>query len=397
MSAILVSASQFSTFQTCKRAWAFDKIDGIKKPETSATNEGQSIHAEVENYYLTGEPPTRPESLALLLHLPNKADTKAVPETAFTFTWPGQEAVVRGFMDLFQYEPMRVWDHKTTSSKRYFKTEADLITDPQALCYGLAARVLAKNFNASDNVDLQWTYVIRERPKTRPPHTQAVTLSQTLTMLEDGIALLNPIVSDIVQITKSKVPAAQVDPSPGDACFKYGGCPYKDRCPDYAGHKPKGLEMPDNDLLALLRAASNEPVADVALPALDSQRPPEPAPVKETVESLSMPPIDTSKVETVADVQAVVPADAQPNVSQTEPPVPPAVEASKRGRPKAKTADVPVPPTVLPTPPQAPPKAAPTNVLESVKTLAIQALESNSFVEAQILVDTLMQLKFPRE
>jgi hypothetical protein len=403
MEHVNVSASQFSTFKSCKRAWAFDKIDRVPRVESPSANEGTAIHAEIENFYLTGEAPKRPESLALTLHLPplNKA-SEIRAEQAFSFVWPGQPALVRGFMDLWQPNPMAIWDHKTTSSKRYFKTSDDLIKDSQAICYGFAARVLTDNLASNDDVRLQWTYVVREQPKTRPPLTEAVVLNQSLTMLEDGVAELTPVVSDIVQITKTTKKAADVEPNPGEACFRYGGCPYRDLCSDYAGHKQKGLQMPGTDLLALLRAASNEPVVEAALPPLDTPKAepaPTPAPPPSSVPT--MPPLDTSGI--VGKGSPIIPPDAQPNVSENDPPVPPQVETARRGRPKTAKAvtdgHAGFPVTSVPTPPippTAPVSAAPgdwrNGVTASLESCVTELIRNKQYNHARDLLLVLAEI-----
>lgn len=337
----MLSASQISTFRDCPRKWAFDKLDGVPRKESFSANEGTAIHAEVEDYYVNGNAPSRPEALALMTHLPQPSPS-LVAEQEFSFVWPGENALVRGYMDLFCHAPLKVWDHKTTSSKRYFKTVEDLMVDPQATIYGLAARLLENAMR--EDVELQWTYVIREQPKTRAPHTHVVAFTQTTDMLYDAMNVLNPSVSELVQIASASAKAKDVPANSGDPCFRYGGCPYKDLCADYAGHKKEAIQMPDNDLLALLRAASNavevpsEPVPPAPIPAATPSAGPAPA----------MPLMDTSAVSEAVTVQ-VVPPDAQPNVSESDPPPPP-TEAPKRGRPKAKTDGAPAPAPPLPSP-----------------------------------------------
>jgi hypothetical protein len=387
---VLLSASQITTFRDCPRKWAFDKLDGVPRKESFSANEGTAIHAEVEDYYVNGKPPSRPEALALMTHLPQPS-AGLVSEQEFSFVWPGENALVRGYMDLFRLEPLKVWDHKTTSSKRYFKTVEDLMVDPQATLYGMAARLLAGS-GLSQDVELQWTYVIREQPKTRPPHTHIVAFTQTADMLYDAVNNLNPTVSELVQISEASAKAKDVRPISGDPCFRYGGCPYRDLCSDYAGHKKEAIQMPDNDLLALLRAASNTVVDTPTNIPTEA-----PAPVTNT----SAPPMPALNTAGVSDdvVTQVVPPDAQPNVSENDPPPPP-VEAPKRGRPKAKVdaapapAPAPAPAFVLePAPAPAPvpaPVPAPSTALDTLlRQVLNKALDEGAFDVAFNTINSL--------
>ena len=376
----MLSASQISTFRDCPRKWAFDKLDGVPRKESFSANEGTAIHAEVEDYYVNSNAPSRPEALSLMTHLPQPSPD-LVAEQEFSFVWPGQNALVRGYMDLFRPAPLKVWDHKTTSSKRYFKTVEDLMVDPQATIYGLAARILVSDMQG--DVDLQWTYVIREQPKTRAPHTHVVAFTQTPEMLYDAMGVLNPSVSDLVQIASASAKAKDVPANSGDPCFRYGGCPYKDLCADYAGHKKEAIQMPDNDLLALLRAASNA----VEVPSEPAPTPAAPIPAS-AGPAPAMPLMDTSSVSDSVTVQ-IVPPDAQPNVSENDPPPPP-LEAPKRGRPKSKVEAAPAPAFVLapapapaPTPPPAPaadPAPAQTSNLDTLlRQVLNKAIDEKAF------------------
>lgn len=325
-----ISASQLSTFESCKRLWGYEKVEGRRKPDTDATADGTAIHSEVEAYFRHGTHPVRPESQILLTHLPKPAP-ELLPEAEFTLAWPGVDALLRGKIDLVDPRNHTIYDHKTTSSiDRYAKSSDELRLDAQTVMYGLAYRAM---FSKVEEINLRWNYVKREQPKTRPPQTRPVDLVQDLTLLEEGLQKWHPVVVELVQITKSRVRALDIPANPGDACFKFGGCPFRDECPDYAG-KRKIVEPPVSDpavlaLLAKLGAATPAPLPDpeyvaAAVPA----KPPL------VLVAPSMPLLDSVRI--AFDVQsAVVPPDAQPNVSKVDPPPPPVVEVKRgRGRPK---------------------------------------------------------------
>ncbi len=330
-----ISASQLTTFATCRRAWAYEKLEGITRPETGATNDGTAIHNEVECYFKNGTAPERPEAKALLGLCPPRAE-HLVAEAEFTLAWPGEDALLRGKIDLVDPVNHVIYDHKTTSNiDRYAKSEEDLATDAQTVLYGVAYRAV---FDNRDEVQLQWNYVKREQPRNRPPQTRPVTLTQNLEMLEAGLLKWRPVVADLVQIAKRRPKAVEVEASPGEACFKYGGCHFKDLCPDYAGHrKVKEVDPVSPEILAKLAALSSSTPAPlpesraevVEVPPESRQLIPLAAPPPPV-----MPLLDSVRI--ALDIApSVVPPDAQPNVSPTEPAPPPVVEVKRgRGRPK---------------------------------------------------------------
>jgi hypothetical protein len=308
----------------------------------------------VEDYFKHGTDPTRPEAKALLGLCPPRAD-HLIPEAEFTLAWPGEDALLRGKIDLVDPTQDLVIDHKTTSSiDRYAKSQDDLTDDAQAILYGVAYRAVFKNI---DTIRLQWNYVKREQPKTRPPQTRAVPLTQTLAMLEAGLVKWRPVVADLVQIAKRRPKAEAVDPSPGEACFKYGGCHYRDRCADYAGNRKVKETPPMNPAvlarLAALSAGTPAPLPDFkvstdtiiddeASAILESRQ--IATPPTTVAPPPNMPLLDSVRI--ALDIApAVVPPDAQPDVSPNDPPPPPLVEVKRgRGRPKkdaavTKTAD----------------------------------------------------------
>lgn len=344
-----LSASQLATYKDCPRKWYFDKVEGIERSETKATAEGTAIHSEVEGWYLNGVAPTRPTARALLSHLPKPGDGSIYVEDEVSLVWPSVEPVlVRGYIDLLWIRDgmsPRVHDHKTTSQKRYIKTVDDLRTDPQVLIYGLAARIrqAGLGYRPSNTIENQWTYVVREDPKTRPPHSEAVSFTQTLSELEEGLRLWSPTVTELVQIAKRGKSPLNMAQTRADqsACYKYGVCPYNHLCPDFAGRKEEPMSP---DILARLAAASNSPMTvKTPEPVTPTQSEPmltapDPTPVYTPPK---MPLLDTLRA-LESSQQPVIPPDAQPNVSENDPPPPPVAEVKRgRGRPKAVTAPTP--------------------------------------------------------
>lgn len=376
-----LSASQLVTFTTCRRAWAFDKLEGVERPETEATNEGKAIHQEVEDYFRHGTAPTRKPAQALLQHLPGRHPALK-PEFTFELVWPGEPAYLRGAIDLLDPRVDFIYDHKTTTNiDRYAKTEDDLRLDAQTVMYGLAYRALIRRV---DDVNLQWTYVQREDPKTRPPKTRPVVLTQTKALLEEGLHHWAPVVTELVQIHRAKPNIDDVPASPGEACFKYGGCHYRYQCSSYAGRKPPvEKETPvsvDFSLLASLGAslATTMPVKPAATPEPEPES--RPLPGAATVHTPPPMPLLDSVMVALDIAPAVVPPDAQPNVSPSDPP-PPTPEPVKRGRGRPKKDpvvtinSVPMEP-VLPPPPSGPVLVTPREAEDLLETQGIVTTKS---------------------
>lgn len=367
---VLISASQLATFQDCPVKWGYDKLDGREREESDAANQGTAIHSEVEAWFDSGVAPSKPESLALLQHLPARGEPGLRVEAPISFVWPGVDVpvLVRGYMDLFRGARAggrpKVWDHKSTSRKKYIKTADDLKGDAQVVCYGVGARLetVWAGGELPDEVDFQWTYVIREQPKTRAPYTEPVEFTQNLTDLESGLRRWSPVVAAIAaahQIPKGEKPRAlQLHPDQA-ACHKYGGCPHRFVCPHYVGKpEPEPEVKPVSpEMRARLAAASAQ--APRPLPSAE----PTPPPMASEFTPPKMGLIDTLRIQ---DVPAqVVPPDAQPNVSVNDPPPPPLVEVApkRRGRPP-KDRSVAPPPAPAPLAQQISAQVDPSKSLE---------------------------------
>lgn len=352
-STIMVSASQLATYRDCPRKWAFDKLDKVPREENDAANEGSAIHDEVEAWYLHGTPPTRPTAKALLSHLPARETQGLLAEEPVQFVWPGahgEPVLLRGFVDLMHMGSdgvVTIYDHKSTSQKKYIKTVDDLRYDPQVLAYGIGARLhaSANGRPIPETVRMQWTYVVRENPKTKPPHSEPVVLEQTTADLEEGLRRWQGTVTDMVRATvESRTTpvgsrALKVLSNP-EACFKYGKCPFRDLCPDYAGAAPAQKEVVpmSAELFAKLAAMSNATPPSAPPSDIEVTTAPIAAP-EPKFEPPKMPLLDTLRA-IESSQQSVVPPDAQPNVSQNDPPPPQVVQSApkKRGRPaKIKT------------------------------------------------------------
>jgi RecB family exonuclease len=399
---IALSPSQLATFQDCKRKWAFDKLDGLKRPESASANAGTAIHKEVEEWVngLVEEPKSAPAK-ALVQALKDRGivpgKSAAFSEVPFNFVWPNTEPPIwiRGIIDLLDLsDPTRpqVIDFKTVSSKQGFKRADDVKAGPQGVVYPLGASLVAQDHGLppTTETDLTWIYAVREEPTHRPAASHTAPWSVPAGAVEVGLAQLDPLVREMAALTVKKAKALEVLANP-EACFKYGPCPYREHCPDAPKKKTKESPPVSLDALAALASLPAMTFEPAALPPEAAPAAPQPLHTPPT-----MPLLEALKPDTTIAVQ-VVPPDARPNVSANDPPPPPAVETKRgRGRPKgsknAPKVDAPVevpsqPPTdnaclepvveplpvafTVTTPPPPPP---PTDDNEAIRALGMRIL-----------------------
>lgn len=355
-----ISASQISTFRDCQIKWHYEKVIGQTRPAGDAANLGTDIHTEMENWYRHGIVPTLKEALALLEVAPTRSPDLE-PEGDIDF-WldPTVPARVKGYSDLRRFHPDRpkVWDWKSTSSiARYAKSEADLITDPQMVIYGLGTRLDCEHrfgtFPAV--VDLALVYVQTKSSKAKTPETKVVPIRQTLTILEDGFDKLRPALIGIKALDSIDIPEADIPgPTNKDACYKYGGCPFRESCLWYnrtrSAPKPAHVEPTQEETRMNLKLIA---AAKAKMAAAQATKPaPEPTPkaelapppsgaVEPSPEPDGMPLIDTSKVDDSVQVN-VTPPEAAPDVTPEDPPVPvePAPKAKAKPTKSAPKADL---------------------------------------------------------
>lgn len=396
-----ISASQISTVRDCAAKWAFDKIDGIERVEGGAAALGTRIHTLIERWFDHGEVPAGVDgdadsiraatvALTIIQHLPPRGPGVET-EREIHFYWKDADVFVKGFIDLFRGgEVPHVFDHKSTSSiSKYAKSEEDLALDPQALFYGLAARLdhHERTGVLPEFVDLQWTYGETVTPKTKLPQSRPVRVRQSLKVLEEGLESLKPYAAKIRTLHETVKSGTEVE---GDlsACWKYGPCPYRDRCTTYQQSRstpPAFEEKPmviDSNLLARLSAASNsaEAVHDAG---------PEITPEPHMV---SMP---TPEVLVASEV---LPPDAAKDVSENDPPPPPLVESREKGAKAARSRRRPGPRgeevVELPfTPVSAPaPVTDLGDIRAALKGLVVKALGEHDLDNSQRFLSALLIL-----
>ena len=274
------SASQISSFESCPRAWYFDKIEKRPRVEKLATYFGSRFHEFREEYFYTskmpdennlcadktrkvadelvqlklaktGDPVAEATNLLKdaaklskmgLVHLPmpNMIQNENVERSIDVTTSVG---MVRGYVDFFlpdqgavgywprevQWQPTNgvplVGDHKTTSSKDYIKTLDELMnTDPQPALYGKAAL----EWTGAPVVDFLWHYNVKKGRKEAVPVRFRMSADQVL----DRFAQVENTAKKMLDVFENapSINPSDVTPNP-KACDNYGGCPHRDYCP----------------------------------------------------------------------------------------------------------------------------------------------------------------------
>lgn len=277
---ILLSASQVDTFLSCARKWAFRSIWKIDGPPDSSAILGTAVHSVAEDYLTAGKEPDVHKALRLPKgggypgeneHYPGAIfqagrHLNPAPGTVYVegrkkwrtpvARWQGQmdgltvlvppeAAQAMNIQPGFRYpydrfldgnkplaprfgERLTVLDHKSTSDFKYQKQphatayNVALQDDVQANLYAWAA---LQEF-PTDLVDLLWIYYrTRGRPEARKTH---ITVSREhVTGKIQEIDKTARVMLDLYQLR----PQISELPPTTSQCGKYGGCPYRDRCP----------------------------------------------------------------------------------------------------------------------------------------------------------------------
>lgn len=279
-----VSASQITTFRDCPRKWYFEKVAGLTRPGTSATDLGSAVHSVLEAY-LRGEiasiePSDEVHAIALsgVEHLPTPHPGLEV-ELSLADDMPLSDSPVPvlGFVDLIDHENNEIIDHKTSSSPRYTKTESELRGNVQLHLY---ARAYFERFPERDRVTLTHVYY---GTKSRWSKRVSVVVTR-----EENARVWQGVKDTITQMVQaSTAPNAGAVPACYDECDKYGGCPFKGACVRAASYTPKTLETKtletktDKEPKTMSQMTEQQRLAALTGGARPSYLPTQPAPAPE--------------------------------------------------------------------------------------------------------------------
>lgn len=221
----ILSATEIDTFETCRRKWAYQYLDGIKPAASKAAEFGLKVHGFLQKYltgysidYHTAEGRVVNPGLH---YLPKSLPQENVERPIFFFL---NRHIFHGYIDFFEQVGSQVWligDHKTCSNLSRVPSPAELKKNIQANVYAQWA-FTEKN---AEVVKLRWIYY---RTQGLP---KAVCVEAELTHQEavENSAKISQTAEEILTIVRDKLPSS-VQPKNLDACFKYGRCPFYAQC-----------------------------------------------------------------------------------------------------------------------------------------------------------------------
>lgn len=253
-----VSASAVSTWRDCPRKWGFRYLDGVIVPPGPGAELGSEVHAVLEDYLRTGNRVGTGKAHTIAsrgFDLLSLYVGRGKVEQEIEFDIDG--VPFSGRIDYFLPEEALIIDHKTTSNKRWAKTAVELATDLQAVLYAHWATLET----GSEEIDGRWIYY-----QTKGAHL----VWQVQAPLRSDRMVLDAAASDGRKMLAASSAGKCAEDMPADlsACGKYGGCPYRDRCPASDGKQ----------VFAQIRAAmaAERPSVEPTINAPETEAPPAP-------------------------------------------------------------------------------------------------------------------------
>jgi hypothetical protein len=300
-------AADPGTSEGCLRRYWFEYRKGLKPEQQTWQTLGTELHAQNEQYLLTGEK-HHMGSLALsglhMLPKPFTVDPRIMVEHEIGGTletaplrasgipvagyidcihWQGTNSGTGDIMDVVDPEgTVEVCDFKTTSNEKYIKTPQEMSRTLQMTIYGKWALVTRQ----AEQVRLSHAYYI-----TKGRHTpRKVSLRVHRDQIDERWEYVERLASSLVEVVKEDNP----DKVPGNtkACDAYRGCPHQSYCSAYSHNSLAsvlgtdfaasllGLDKPSDSILTL----PNENTGNMSLLAkLQAATTPAPATVKPEV------------------------------------------------------------------------------------------------------------------
>lgn len=212
-----VSASQISTYLSCKRQWWWNKIAGLPTTQKPSAALGEAVHTSIEGY-LAGQPALHPVAVPARKKLDELRALSPLVETRMERRLRNGLVFI-GRIDLLALDEALVVDHKTTSSLQYAKTEEELRGDVQMLAYAyeLHCRKPVDEVRVAHNVLL-----------TRGSGHRYTETSIPAPVILDGWRRIQDITDEMKQT--AQVEAPDTVPPTWSACDKYGGCDFREQC-----------------------------------------------------------------------------------------------------------------------------------------------------------------------
>lgn len=274
------SASMVKDFERCARYGYQRHRNGLATESGAAADTGTMLHGQWEQYSKHGTAPTDPRAIGALSFLPPPGATGVVVERAFQFPSPLPGVTWTGHWDLYDgRDPNNhvVTDHKSTSDFKYAKAPHELQTDPQMVLYAQATdpahaaetqecpdcRGSGKRWERDgltqhsscegcqstgrlapltllgvkprlpdSSVTVRHLVTLTKAIKTgRPAREVAFTFNPET--LAEAYARLNATLAHIAKNIWPTPHWEQVEPTWGDPCDAYGGCPFLSYCQEH--------------------------------------------------------------------------------------------------------------------------------------------------------------------
>ena len=263
-----VSASQFKSYEQCKRKWYFEKVVNLPRPPAEHFAFGTVLHGVIERWMLADDTGRGPDGKPVELYPPgwHIADADN-PERAWAlspihqdlirnlihnaisngdlirvrgreiesemrrvlFEFEGTRVVISGFIDVIGHDCVQ--DHKSSKKKRsggtYFLSKDKLAQDVQLLIY--AAEVLFRAQERGEaiptHVKLRHNQFLKDHDSPFTKHTEVIVSvediqrnwARCLMMAQEMFALRT-------------IPKYIFVPPTDSACNDYGGCPFLSIC-----------------------------------------------------------------------------------------------------------------------------------------------------------------------
>lgn len=252
---MIISASQIETHSDCARKWFFASVKKLPQIPKGSTSLGTVLHSVAERWHRaddlgrdeSGKPvelfppgwhiddkgvPIDPGDQLMLKEMVGAAIEGGVWErlpgrrVEWGFMMPVIDDVeLMGFVDVLM--PDAIWDHKTTSKKRYAKSGAAIASSAQMNIYAKALTVLREMEGAAPlaTIQLRHNTFIFENLQARK------------TVAEVDISRVHDYWSSEIEPRAERMKRHRTldswhdfEPPPPQACMAYGGCPFLSIC-----------------------------------------------------------------------------------------------------------------------------------------------------------------------
>lgn len=335
----MFSASQIATAELCERKWGWTYLENIRLPPPPAAAKGVELHTYLEEsigtrFWNLSDPiyPLVAPARKLLEAVPLDAEIEYYFELKLGPGSAGTWHDFRGYIDLtwLEHATPVVWDHKSTGNLAWAKNPEDLLKDPQATLYAKAA--WDKYYLGEPGaVDLRWQYY---RTKDAP----AIKTTRLRVLPGDVEPRLRKTIqtADKLQAAIDAGKRAGDMPPNWDACFAFGGCPFREHCEQEEQAKGTGIKVSERK--ASLLAMINSKISGGTKPEPTPEPAPDASRFPETAVTVGInPPDDTNTAHETGLRRA-----AAINPPPDDDPAPPTVAEKPTEKP---TEPAPKPPT----------------------------------------------------